>query len=409
MSDRWPEGTGPLRSRSLARRAFLEAFGAGIGLAALDWRDALAAGADEAGSAWRELVEALRIADRSFLDPARGVFDDGELAYAYRNLTHVLAFATQLYMYGDPESPAFVPVQDAPFEKTLGGHPDVVYQFAAVRGDGRYRIVGRRGDEAYLSFTLHQGRRGSGFEQSFASHLNHHDLETDAAGNFEIEVSPRRQGRNWLELPRDATEIYARIYLHDPARDRPARFAIESLDSPLPRRPGPRDVADRLRRMAQIVRDLGQAIPQPLHDPNRVGALWQIDPKGPSQMWQALDNVYCRGSYALEEDQALLLEGDVGPCDYWGIQLWNPFLGSGDMRLGPITLNDAQARLGRDGSFRVAIARRNPAVPGLDWISTAGERRGTFFVRWMRPRAKPRKPSCRLVSLADLRELPADA
>ena len=47
----------------------------------------------------------------------------------------MLAFATQLYMYGDPDAPIFLPVQDAPFEKTLGGHPDVHYAFAPVRGD----------------------------------------------------------------------------------------------------------------------------------------------------------------------------------------------------------------------------------------------------------------------------------
>jgi hypothetical protein len=59
-------------------------------------------------------------------------------------------------MYGDPNS-IFLPVQDAPFEKTLGGHPDVQYSFAPVRGDRRYKIKGRRGDEAYLAFTLHRG------------------------------------------------------------------------------------------------------------------------------------------------------------------------------------------------------------------------------------------------------------
>lgn len=359
----------------------------------------------EAGAAWQELVEVLRTADRSFLDGKRGHFDDEELAYAYRNLTHMLAFATQLYMYGDPDAPIFLPVQDAPFEKTLGGHPDVQYAFAPVRGDRRYKITGRRGDEAYLAFTLHRGRRGSGFEQAFDSHLNHHDLETNARGDFEILLSPTHDGasKNWLRASPDATEVYARVYLDDAARDRPARFQIQALDGLPLQRPGRADVARRLREMAQVVKDLALAMPQPLRDPNRVGDLWQVDPKGPSQMWQALDNVYCRGAFALEPAQVLELEGQVGTCDYWGIQLWNPFLGSGDYRLGPVSINTSRARLGRDGSFRVAIARKDPRVPGLDWISTASERQGTFFVRWMCPKTKPTAPTCRLVTLSELR------
>ena len=172
---------------------------------------------------------------------------------------------------------------------------------------------------------------------------------------------------------------------------------------PPPERPSRETVAKRLREMTRIVRDMTEAIPQPLRDPNQIGELWQIDPKGPSQMWQALDNVYNRGAFDLEPPQALALEGVVVPCDYWGIQLWNPFLGSGDYRLGPVSINTVQARLGEDGRFRVAIAREDPRVPGLDWISTAGERQGTFFIRWMCPKTRPPTPTCRLATLAELR------
>ena len=70
--------------------------------------------------------------------------------------------------------------------QTNGGLPDVHYAFAPIRGDSRYRIIGQRGDEAYLSFTLHRGERGSGFENYFDSHINHHALTTDEQGRFEI-------------------------------------------------------------------------------------------------------------------------------------------------------------------------------------------------------------------------------
>ena len=361
-------------------------------------------GPGQARAAWRELVEALRACDAPFVDEARGGFDEGELAYGYRYLSHLMSFVTDVYLYGDPDAPVFRSVQDAPFEKTLGGHPDVHYAFAPVRGDRRYRITGRRGDEAYLSFTLHRGTRGSGLEQSFDSHLNHHRLETDPDGRFEIIVSPTREGRNWLRSSPDATEIYARAYVLDRTRDAPATFRIEALDANAPRPLRLKDQIERIRWATRALREMSEAFIQPLEAPNRIGELWQIEPEGPSRFWQAVDNVYCRGVYALQPSEALVLEGRVVPCDYWGIQLWSPCgMGSGDYRLGPVSINTSQAHLGPKGEFRVAIARENPNVPGLDWISTAGARRGTFFVRWMVPRSQPPAPRCRLTTLETLR------
>ena len=357
-----------------------------------------------AQEAWRELLEVLRASDRSFIDAGRGCFDEREIGYGYRNLMHILTFATGMYMNADPEWPMFVSSwKDPPGEKTLGEHPDVHYQWASVRGGRRYRIAGRRGDEAYLSFTLHRGVRGSGQEQFFDSHINHHDLKTDADGRFEIIVSPEPEGANWLRSSADANEIYARAYHLDPVHDRRATYTIEPLDPPLAARLDRDSVAERLREMTRIVRDMTRAIPQPLDNPNTVGELWQTDATGPSRMWSALDNVYARGVFALQPSEALVVEGVVVPCDYWGIQPWSPFLGSGDYRRHRVTINTSQARLGANGEFRVALAMEDPKVPGLDWISTSGGRQGTFFIRWMCPASRPPVPTCRLVGLDELR------
>src|ERR1700692_3817501 len=99
-----------------------------------------------ASTAWRELLEVLARADRSFLDPERFSFDDAELAYGYRNLLHVAAFGLGMYMDVEREWPVFAPSpKDPPGEMTLGEHPDVYYRWAAIRGDRRYRITGQRG------------------------------------------------------------------------------------------------------------------------------------------------------------------------------------------------------------------------------------------------------------------------
>ena len=361
---------------------------------------------DQAQEAWRELLDVLRDADQSFLDGTRGTFDPDEVAMGYRNLASILAFAFGMYMRVDREWPMFLPSpKDPPGDKMLGEHPDVHYQWAAIRGDCRYLITGQRGDEAYLSYTAHRGTRGAGFDQAFDGHLNHHDLVTDADGRFEIVVAAERDPEcaNWLPISPDVNEIYARAYHLDPVNDRTATYAIAPIDEPRPLVLDDDEVAARLQQTASVVRDVTFAMPQPLTDPNTIGELWQIDGTGPSRMWTARDNVYNRGVFSLEPDQALVIEGVVVPCDYWSIQLWSPFLASGDARRHQVTINLAQAALGPGGEFRVAIGRDDPQIPGLDFVSTAGGRQGTFFVRWMCPIEMPPMPTCRLVHLDELR------
>ncbi|TML20184.1 MAG: DUF1214 domain-containing protein [Actinobacteria bacterium] len=353
---------------------------------------------------WRQVLHALRAGDALFDDPARVELDDHELALGYRNLTHILAFSIGLQMNADRDWPSFAPsLKDPPGEKTLGEHPDVHYEWAPIRGGRRYRITGQRGDEAYLSFTVHRGVRGSGSEQWFDSHLNQHDIKTDSDGRFEIIVSGEPEGDNWLRASSDANEIYARAYHFDLANERTASYRIEPLDPRPPQPLSSRDVAERLQHMARLIADMTAAWPQPLHNPNTAGELWKPDVSNPSRMWSAIDNVYNRGVFHLEHDEALLLEGEVVPSDYWGIQLWTPFLGSGDYRHQRVTINTEQAHLGPNREFRVAIARTDLDIPGLDSISTAGERQGTFFVRWMCATREPPTPTCRLVKIADLR------
>jgi len=162
-------------------------------------------------------------------------------------------------------------------------------------------------------------------------------------------------------------------------------------------------VAERLRQMATAVRDVTLAMPQPLSSPNVMGETFTLDGTGPSRMWTAIDNTYSRGAFRLEPHQALLIEGTVVPCDHWSVQLWSPFLSSGDFRRHRVSVNHAQAALGPAGEFRVAVTTGDPQIPGLDFVSTGGGHQGHFVVRWMCPQEPPPVPSCQLVALADLR------
>ena len=356
-----------------------------------------------AHAAWEELVDLLRIADMAFIDRKRGQFDEYEMAYGYRNLTDIVSAAIDMYMLNDADWPVFTRL-DTPTKKLLGGSPDIIYQYAPVRGDRRYRITGRKGDDAYWSVTSHKGDRDSGRNQRFDDVINWHKIKTDANGNFEIIASARREGDNWLRISPDAASLLTRNYFLDRNRDRPTTYKIERLDAPAtPPRLTREEVAARLRSMIKFIRETLGTEPMVSPTPNTLPTQYRFELGQDIHNWSNLDNIYVQGGFALEPSEALLIEGVVPPCDWWGIQVWNAFLVSPDYLHYKVSINNSQARLGPKGEFRVAIAREDPKIPGLDYVTTAGERQGQFLVRWTVANAPPPRPTCRLVKIADLR------
>ena len=88
----------------------------------------------------------------------------------------------------------------------------------------------------------------------------------------------------------------------------------------------------------------------------------------PSQTfgWAAGDAAYAMGSYELDEDEALVIEGRSPPCAFWNVCLWNQFLHTYDYAYERVTLNGDQAVYEPDGSWRLVVARRRPGPPQLD-------------------------------------------
>ncbi len=139
-------------------------------------------------------------------------------------------------------------------------------------------------------------------------------------------------------------------------------------------------------------------MPIPLGTPNTVDEPYGV----PSQTfgWAAGDAAYAMGSYELDEDEALVIEGRSPVCAFWNVCLWNQFLHTYDYAYERVTLNGDQAVYEPDGSWRVVVARRDPGHP--NWISTAGHSRGRIWFRWFLPEATPSRPTARVVRVADV-------
>jgi hypothetical protein len=350
-----------------------------------------------AGEAWRELLDVLRDADQTFLEGPRADMDEIGVAAGYRHLTHLLGFAFDLYLEADAERPSFTPLA-LPTRKILGDNVDSIYHFAPLRGDRRYRIRGRRGNEVYLAFCVYGGKPDGEWSQRVVANISQRDLTFSADGGFEIRLSTDAHPPDGIQLAPDAVCVISRQYFTERATARPADFDIEALDRAAPPPPMSVDLlAHRLRAVTTFIRETIQFAPLPGSlPPNLLGPALPWNPQ--QSGWGTPDNVYSLGLFRLEPDEALVIEGRSPHCTYWGAQLWNRYMQSLDYRYHRVSLNHSQIQLQPDGLFRIVVAHRNPGMP--NWIETAGHREGVVFCRWLQADTLPEQPTSRVIRLA---------
>ena len=352
-----------------------------------------------AGRAFHALLDTLRDADTTFLEGPRAEMDALGVAEGYRHLTHLLGYAFELYLEGDPERPAFTPLA-SPTRKILGDNVDSLYHFAPLRGDRRYRIRGRRGNEVYLAFCVYGGKPDGEWSERVVANLSQRDLTCAADGSFEIVLaeSPPSDAPNAITLAPDAVCVIVRQYFLDRRDLRPATFEIAPLDRvPAPPPLDDATLARRLGAVATFVRETIQFAPLPAGlPPNLLGPPMPWSPHTPG--WGTPDNVYSLGLFRLGPDEALVIEGRSPGCVYFGAQLWNRYMQSLDYRWHRVSLNAAEIAFEPDGSFKLVVAHRNPGLP--NWLDTAGHREGVVFCRWLQADALPEQPTTRLVTIA---------
>ena len=208
-------------------------------------------------AAFHELIDVLRAAADDWLGPDRGVDSQLDVVEGLRNALHLLSAGIDFYLEGDPERPEFVKVV-SPIRRFMGDNPDAIYHFARVRDDRSYRIRGRRGDAAYISFTVHgrsqDGRLGATAEPVLAD-VNDRSFDVAADGSFEVILCPEKQPGNWIALPPGASSVLTRHYYE--GRGTPAaeldRHVDLTIEPVIP--PGPRPLLDdeeMARRLADV-------------------------------------------------------------------------------------------------------------------------------------------------------------
>jgi hypothetical protein len=123
-------------------------------------------------------------------------------------------------------------------------------------------------------------------------------------------------------------------------------------------------------------------------------------------MGAAAENRPVIGRWALDADEALILEVEPPEGVYWSYSLGNPWWETINYGRHQSSLNAAQAAVDSDGLVRVVLSARDPGV--ANWLDTAGHSNGAMILRCVRTETAP-TPTARVVKFDDIASaLPAD-
>ena len=358
------------------------------------------------GQAWDEFCDTLKSAAAALSFPGAPQ-DPFSQAEGYRYLSRLARAGLMAFVeHADPRAPILHRVADET-TKLGADNPDNYYQTAAISGAFDYRISGRRNSVAYLSFGTQAGHYGQGGGMPPTGFIEAGEIEMDDDGGFELILSSKPQEKNWLRLAPDTGTLIVRQTFLDRKTEVPADLHIERIncseDENHPSPLTPKALDEGLRSASTLVAGASLLFAKWARDFQRhSNRLPMFDPEVSNAAGGDPNIAYYHSHWALDDDEALLIEVTPPQCEYWNFQLNNYWMESLDYRYHNIHTNKHLAHYEGDGSVRLVVAHEYPELP--NWIDTAGHASGTMCFRWVRAETHP-QPQTRVVRLRELDSL----
>jgi Protein of unknown function (DUF1214) len=325
----------------------------------------------------------------------------------------ILACGYLCHVYTDARRPVFMPLWN--YACNQGGpNPDYIYSTIEVDPEGVYRISGDRGTTRFVEITQQEAAMltpsllTSGVPLQATNDLD--ELQLDADGCFSVVLSGERPDGytgDWWYLDPRAHRLLMRKCACDWKREVDARVAVERLDD------GgadmtPEEIARRFSDMAawiegmiefdmRLVRYYRQH-----HGINVLLRSTKIDEMGglPRQ-------AYYDGIHEIDDDEALIVEVPLPrSCQYWQILVADDRFSTVDWVNRLSSLNDVQARVDSDGTFRAVVSRQDPGVH--NWLDKADFPWGILQMRLYRASDFPEARVTKVAVAEVRRHLPAD-
>ncbi len=305
----------------------------------------------------------------------------------------------------DPRRPTWTPCWN--ISMNMGGPcPDYTYRTTDVDPKGTYRISGFRGTNRFVEIGQHSyellGCEGPTSVAPMQHSLD--ELTLGKNGEFSLVLGPERPAGyegDWSRLQPSTVRLLLRQCAVDWINEVDARMAIERLDDA-----PPTTTAEIDRRLANLgpwaegmVRfdiDLARWYREN-HGVNVLTRSKKVESIGgmPNQ-------VYYDGAYEIDDDEALVVETALPrECLYWSILVADDRFSTVDWANHQSSLNEAQARIDRDGKLRAVISKQDPGVQ--NWLDKADNPWGVIQMRWKLPSDAP-DPVVTRCKLSDVRK-----
>jgi hypothetical protein len=370
---------------------------------------------DAAWTTWidsqQAAIETVRTAERV----PRTTVDEAE---GYRWVTRLVSLAQEWFIEkSDPLHPQLFQAQTE-YRKLLVDNPDVRYGFVALDETRTYRLVGTRGDAAYIGLTFGTpvgkgavaGRTGT----TVQAHVDQFELgpkgEVDILIVPEGAAAPAGQA-NCIEMAPGTGQLAVRETFFDRRTDTPADLRVELVGEVAPPVLGVEELAAKLEFAGIFVQFVAATAVNMWHDTednvNRFGGTAGSEHVAAQddeiRSHSNAEMTYHGGRWVLGDGEALVITVHDPPTDflYWGLTTSTAWMESLDYRYTTTNLNNRTAERAADGSWRLVISPTDPGVP--NWLDTQGRREGYMIVRWVLA-DNPPHPTCELLPIAAVKD-----
>ena len=335
----------------------------------------------------------------TLIESAPQIKTDQDLLEGYDYLAGRIRASLQLSFDYDLDRPVLINSTHQ-FSRQGLDNPDAIYFHAWITDGATYRLRGRRGTSADLSFqVMGGGYDASGAPPSLAA-FDDREIEIAADGTFDVTLGPYHDG---------AKTLIIREVFNDWDTEERGTIWIERTDTL-----GQPAVAlrrSRLERKYEVAARLltGSiqtwfAFPQFFQYKEPVNTL-TVPTSTPGGLASQFSSI---GHYRLDDDDALLIE--VPRCDdagYQGIQIGSDWYASTDYETHQTSLTKAQAVTDSDGVMRFVVSERPPLAGGAiaNWLEATGHQTGPIMLRWQRltrPLTAADGPKVTVIPLAEV-------
>jgi hypothetical protein len=269
-----------------------------------------------------------------------------------------------------------------------GGNADTQYRQAFLDGRQEYRIWGRKRNARLCMVQVANGYTGEAPSTMDVRTFDFDQISFDSQGCFELTAGPEDRGLNHMRLDPncDRNCVTVREIFWDWATEFPSEFRVSPVsDLGLqPVMPSVDEISDRLTRCISYMRTMfdeyGVGLVANTIDAVGVNAFLESDIlRKTGGAGGNIGTSYYFLAFALDEDDALLIEVDPSECTYWGIQATDSWHQACEPIYHQSSINGYQSVRDRDGCYRIVLSVRDPEV--ANWLDPVANTEGFLEMR----------------------------